>query len=308
MTEIPIIVVTWNSGSHIQNWLDSVKQLECPDGVRCFPYIVDNGSWDRTPGIIWEAVRDGTVKRNDVLWLEDNTGFTRAQNLAFRHVCNRKKVKYVATLNPNATGEAGWLKHLYMAALEVTGDEHVGMWGGPIRRPECPMRMSSAGHTLRSDGAFLDIDWNRPISEAVSMDRHFVPFSPCFAASLWSVRMLADVGLPANDQFMYYDDVDLGYRARLDKWKAQFVTRATAKHPLPNSSVPSDEIRLWRTIGRLKVVGRYFPEPQRSRILEDAKAEKPEVFDNIADQHLSPCHSQTERRRVYDEWTDKYLD
>lgn len=116
MVKIPIVVVTINSEIHLGAWLQSVKILALPEGVQAYPYIVDNGSWDGTPGIIWDAVRDGTVDSNNVVWLDENTGFNRAQNLAFRHLGTRRNVAYVATLNHDATTDQGWLRNLYTAA------------------------------------------------------------------------------------------------------------------------------------------------------------------------------------------------
>ena len=51
---IPVVVVTYNAEKHLPNWLDAVdKMKEASKAFDVIPCIVDNGSWDRTPGIIW---------------------------------------------------------------------------------------------------------------------------------------------------------------------------------------------------------------------------------------------------------------
>ncbi len=308
--EIPVLVVTHNSQVHLRDWLTSVHSLARPSEVTVYPYIVDDASWDGTVGIIWGAVRDGVVHSDNVVWLTENTGFNRAQNRAFRGLGTRASVAYVATLNHDATADREWLRNLHTVASNTAEENRVGMWGGPILRPDCHERISSAGHTFRSrDGAFFDVDWNRPRNAgcAASEQDNFVPFSPCFAAALWSLEMMKEAGLPDNDQFLYYDDVDLAYRARLAQWEAQFVRSALAYHPLPNSKRPSQFVRGCQTAGRLMMVSRYFPEPQRSGMLDNLTAEERAVYRSMDETRLRPLGSDTDRRRVFDRWRDKYV-
>lgn len=119
--------------------------------------------------------------------------------------------------------------------------------------------------------------------------------------------MINDVGLPDNDQFLYYDDVDLAYRARLNHWSARYVSSAIAFHPLPNSKKPTKFVRRCQTAGRLMMVARYFPEPHRSRILDNLSAEGRDIYETIDKNRLKPVGTETERRRVFDEWKDRYL-
>lgn len=306
---IPIVVVTLNSARYLPKWLRSVRNLNHRDGFDFEPFIVDNGSWDRTPAIIWEAIQDGVIQHDNVIWLPNNTGFNAAQNLAFRKLGTRADVRFVATLNHDAWAEPDWLQNLVDKGMTPSAPQKVGMWGGLILRDDCHDRISSAGHWLRSrDGAFLDIDWNRRINapNAAPLSHHDDnPFSPCFAAALWSMEMISEVGLPDTDQFLYYDDVDLAFRARLSNWEARFVKDARAYHPLPNSKVRNARVKQYQTEGRLMMVSRYFPEPTRSRILDNLNHEEREAFGALLELRSTPVGKETERRRVFDEWKDR---
>lgn len=145
------------------------------------------------------------------------------------------------------------------------------MFCGPILTPD-GCGISSAGHWLRgSDGAFLDVDYAMAADSTGkrSGESDYEPFSPCFAAALWSIALIEDVGLPDNDQPIYYDDVELAYKARLTGWSAVFVPAAEAKHPLPQKKATNTERLAAQRRGRLAIVARYFPDQERGRILHE---------------------------------------
>lgn len=269
MIAVPVVVVTTNAAEHLPKWLASVAELRASArSAWPVPCIVDNGSSDRTPGLIWEAIRNGSVEERNVFWLHKNNWFVSAQNYAFRKLGSRGEYPYVATLNEDATADRDWLNLLCDAALKA--HTCIGMFGGPILIPE-GTTLSSAGHALRGrDGAFLDIDRGVKVETVTreSTKNGYEPFSPCFAASLWSFDTLACVGLPDNEQLIYYDDVELAYKGRIAGWACQFVPNAKAYHPLPGSA--SDPTRLAAQLrGRLAIVRRYFPEAERRRVDHD---------------------------------------
>lgn len=152
--------------------------------MKPIPCVADNASSDRTPGVLWNAIDAGRLAVENVLWLHRNFGFAAAQNQLIRRLGSRNQYRWFATLNIDATADPKWLERLVDAA-STAQDSRVGMWGGPILEPG-GLRMSSAGHALRSDGAFMDVDRNREIDgRLVSNTSGFEPFGPCFAASLW---------------------------------------------------------------------------------------------------------------------------
>lgn len=62
-------------------------------------------------------------------------------------------------------------------------------------------------------------------------------FAGCGAALLLRKRMLDEVGLFDEDFFMYYEDMDLSWRARRQGWKVLYVPEAVVRHIHAASSV-----------------------------------------------------------------------
>lgn len=302
---IPIVVIATNEAEELQQWLDTVRALRV-DQITPVPCVVDNGSSDGTSGVIWRAVKQGDLSEENVFWMPSNRGFASAQNHAFRRLGSRNQYRYVATLNIDAQAESTWLAKLVGDAEKSSAG--VAMWGCCVLQPKPDHdRVSSAGHALRAkDGAFLDIDWNRRVGgNLFSSKPSFEPFAPCFAAALWSFDMLSSVGLSDNDQFLYYDDVDLAFKARILGWSARYVRDAIAYHPLPNSKHTHPKQRTFQIEGRLLMVSRYFPEPERSRVFSSSTLDERHILDSIDLRRKRQFGSEEERRSVFDAWANK---
>ena len=303
--EIPIFVVCTNEGSFLREWLDCVDSLASP-AVTPVPCIADNGSSDTTVGVIWDAIRTRRLKAINVLWLHNNLGFAAAQNQLIRHLGSRRQHKWFATLNIDARADAKWLRLLVTTARKKT-DDPVGMWGGPILEPG-GHRISSAGHALREDGAFLDVDWKCDLAgNRFSMKSDFEPFSPCFAAALWSFSMVKEVGLPDGGQFLYYDDVELAFKARLLGWRAVFVPKAVAYHPLPNSKKTVDCQRRLQLRGRLLMVLRYLPDVKAQSILQGLSDDEKTLVAAIDARDKRSFLDDARRTAVYNAWAGRCI-
>ncbi|MFH1821913.1 MAG: hypothetical protein ABH852_05700 [Methanobacteriota archaeon] len=209
-------------------------------------------------------------------------------------------------MNIDARADPFWLGRLVHAASNER-DSQVGMWGGLILAPN-ESRISSAGHTLREDGAFLDVDWNRdPVGDLKSNLPVFEPFCPCFAASLWSFSLIEEAGLPDSGQFLYYDDVELAYKARILGWRAAFVRDALAYHPMPNTKRTVDRQRQLQLRGKLLIVVRYFPDSRARSFLLSLSDEERELLSAVDARDRRSFKDDEHRAAVYNEWANKWL-
>jgi GT2 family glycosyltransferase len=305
--EIPVVSVVTNEHEDLQQWLKCVQNLRS-NRVKPIACVADNASSDGTSGVLWKAIKDGVIDKENIFWLPANRGFASAQNHVFRQLGARKRYKYVATLNIDATAKADWLGRLVKVAEEAP--KKCGMWGGPIRQPKPKdSRLSSAGHALRRrDGAFLDIDRDCDVKgEGESKSKGFEPFCPCFAAALWSFELLAEAGLSDNDQFLYYDDVDIAYKARILGWSAGFVADAVAWHPLPNRKFTHDRQRQYQIEGRLCMVARYFPDSERLRVYADLPQREREILDSLDSRRRVPFRDDPTREEIFSKWGDLHI-
>lgn len=304
-TEVPILVVSTNEGALLEDWFNVVATLRS-DTVTPIPCVADNASSDKTAGVIWNAIQTSRLASENVLWLHSNLGFAAAQNQLIRHLGSRNRYKWFATLNIDARAEPSWLRCVIGAASNEL-DSRVGMWGGPVLEPT-GRSISSAGHALRDDGAFLDVDRNRdPAGNLESNLPTFEPFCPCFAASLWAFSLVQEAGLPDSAQFLYYDDVELAYKARLLGWRAAFVRDARTYHPVPNTKKTVDRQRQLQLRGRLLILVRYFPDARARSLLLNLSNEERDLLSAVEARDKRAFADDGARIAVYNEWANRWL-
>lgn len=305
--EIPVLTVSTDEGQLLSEWINNVTSQET-DEVRPVPFIADNASADETAGVLWGAIKDGFVAPDNVRWLHTNRGFSAAQNQLIRALGALGQYRWFATLNIDAIPDPNWLARLVEEIQRLPLRSKCGMVGGLITQTDSPDRVSSAGHALRGDGSFLDVDYDRPVaSDCRHSEVGYEPFSPCFAASLWSTDLIKECGLPDSHQFLYYDDVELAYKARLTGWSARFVKGAVAGHPLPNRKLTVDTKRDLQLRGKLLIVHRYFPDEVRDELLAALDADGHRIAAALSTREKAAYVGNEVRRAVYQEWAGKWL-
>jgi GT2 family glycosyltransferase len=178
--------------------------------------VVDNGSTDgslTTLRAAWPEAR--------VIELGDNYGFARAMNVGIEAAHG----EYVALLNNDTEVAPDWLSELVAC----------------MRRRPAAAGAASKTLLMRDrnlvDGAGDLMDWRflphprghgapdaEPFGEEVQV------FSPSGAASIWRAEALREIGLFDEHFFAYYEDVDLGFRARLLGYECWYAARSVALH------------------------------------------------------------------------------
>jgi len=213
--QVAVIVVNFNGGEHLARCMEAVKrQTRPPD--HCI--VVDNAS-ERPP--VWgdEPWLEGVT----LVRAERNLGFAAANNLAAQ-LCE-PSVEWIALLNPDAYPEADWLENLMSAA---------------ISRPEASSfacrqldaidgeTLDGAGDGLTTGGRPFRRGYGHPAKQAfLGVD---APFSACGAAALYRRQTFLAVGGFDEDFFCYLEDIDLGFRMRLQGHNCLYVPDAIVRH------------------------------------------------------------------------------
>src|SRR5262249_17028618 len=120
---------------------------------------------------------------------------------------------------------ARWLEFLVKA---IERDSRLGGVASKILFRSRPGVINSAGIELYQDGRGGD----RGLGQADSA-RFAEPaevFGPCGAGMLLRRRLIAEVGHFDERFFLYYEDLDLAWRARLMGWRFTYEPRAIAYH------------------------------------------------------------------------------
>ena len=208
-----IIIVNYNAGAFLQDAVDSVAtQINVPYEL----ILVDNASTDGS----LNKLNTDHISNFTLLALEENTGFARGNNIA----AAKARGKWIALLNPDAQADPDWLQE-YRIATEAFPD--TPMFGGATISTADPSKLDGAGDCY----FFLGIPWRggytRPVHELPSVGECF---SPCGASALFRRDVFLDIGGFDERYFCYGEDVDIGFRLRLEGHRCIFWPDAKAFH------------------------------------------------------------------------------
>ncbi len=216
MELVSAIIANWNKKAYLRKCLDSLlKQTYGPMEI----IVVDNGSPDGSPQMLREEFAQVKLLAN-----ENNELYCRAQNQGIRLA----KGEYIMCLNNDVLLQRHFLQKLVEAA---NINERIGMVCGKI--------MSWDGTTIDSAGQLLGRS-RRPIERGYkkkdtgTYDEPGYIFSAGGVAPLYKRRMLEEI--KTNGEYfdegygMFYEDLDIAWRANLLGWRGFYNPSAVAYH------------------------------------------------------------------------------
>ncbi|MBU4311142.1 MAG: glycosyltransferase family 2 protein, partial [Candidatus Omnitrophica bacterium] len=220
---ISVIVVNYNKKDMLKRCLDSVRGQGLQD-IEII--VVDNASSDDSVEMVGRYYPDARL-----IWNTRNLFFCKAYNQGI----DRAKGSFILCLNNDVVLDKDYLKEA-LAAIGV--DIRVGMVSGKILRPD--------RKTIDSTGLFLGRN-RKPVERGYGRkdrgqyERPGYVFGVSGACAFFRRGMLKDVK-DANGYFderfgMYYEDLDLCWRAQKKKWKAYYTPKAIAYHERAGTAV-----------------------------------------------------------------------
>lgn len=210
MDLISVIVLNYNGRELLDGCLSSLaSQTYSPFEV----VLVDNGSSDGSPEYIQAQYPWVRLVRN-----RDNLGFAGGTNAGIRVA----KGRYILTLNNDAVADRFFIEELARPMV----DPQVGVCAAKMLFPDG--RINSAGICISRSGAAWDRGMFEP--DQGQYDSMEEVFGACAGAALYRREMLDEIGLFDDDFFLYLEDVDLAFRARLAGWKCIYVPWAVVIH------------------------------------------------------------------------------
>ncbi|MBZ5498645.1 MAG: glycosyltransferase [Acidobacteriia bacterium] len=211
-----IIVVNWNGLKFLDDCLASLEKQTWEN--REF-ILVDNASKDGST----ERIRAwaGRLPNAQAMYLPENTGFCRANNLAFA----KARGEWIAPFNNDAVAVPTWLEELIRHG-DVS--RRIGMLGSKILFAEPQGVIDKVGHLIYWDGQNRGRGTMEP--DVGQYDRDEEILWPDACAALYHRRVFEETGGFDDTFFAFGDDADLGMRARLLGWKAWYVPTALVYH------------------------------------------------------------------------------
>jgi len=208
---VDVAIVTYNAAADLPACVAALQaQGEAVGRV----LVIDNASADGTASVA--AGLDGV----EVVANATNVGYAPAMNQAYAAT----GAPYLLSLNADAVLEPGYVDAL-VAALDAS--PRVGAATGLLVRPDGTV--DSTGIELTGAYTARERDGGASPTAVVAPA---APFGVSGAAALWRRAMLDDLGPdPWWDWvFVYWDDVELCWRAHTRGWEFAYVPSARAVH------------------------------------------------------------------------------
>lgn len=220
---LSVVIVNWNSRDDLRLCLESLR-TQTHRALEII--VVDNGSMDDSVGMM-------RGEFPEVILIE--TG----ENLGFAEGCNRgievSHGEWVAMLNNDTIADPSWAAELVKAAAQAPPT--CGMLQSLLLFLSDPDTINSTGIVITREANGYDRDGGRPRSLAPAECGIFCPTA---GAAAYRRTMLDAIKLPDGwfdaRHFMYFEDLDLGWRARLAGYHACFIPSSFVLHRHHGSS------------------------------------------------------------------------
>jgi GT2 family glycosyltransferase len=214
---VSVVILNWNGESYLRECLNSVL---AQDYQPVEIILVDNGSSDRSVEIA-ETEYPG-VK---LIQTGKNLGFAAGNNVGIREALGEQ----IVIFNNDAEMDRTCVSEMIRA---IRKDERYGACATKIYLKDGGGLLDAAGIAICLDG--LSIGRGR-LEPGDRYDREEEVFFASGCCMMCRKEMLDDVVVVRGQYFdesffMYADDTDLGWRARLRAWKTIYTPKAVAYH------------------------------------------------------------------------------
>jgi GT2 family glycosyltransferase len=206
------VLLNWNGKHHLERCLPSLAAQTFQDYEII---LVDNGSTDGSVAYVQANYPAVQLIQNG-----ENLGFAAANNQGMAQARGR----YVIVLNNDTELDPRWLENLVAAA---ESHPEMGAFACLVLFDAQRDIIDSAGITVSVLGHGFQNRLGQSISDGVAAEE---VFGVCAAAAMYRKELLQDVGLFDADYFIYYEDVDLAWRARLRGWRSLLVPQSIVYH------------------------------------------------------------------------------
>lgn len=212
---ISLILVNWNSQENLSYCL---RALSHQTFQRFEIILIDNNSIDNSMRSLelFEPNLQLVVKYFTV-----NLGFAVANNVGAKLA----QGKWIALLNADAFPEPDWLNKLVQVAEQ--NPKYTAFSSRQIQYHK-PDSLDGAGDAYHISGLAWRNAYNLSVGSHGLEQKEI--FSPCAAAALYSREEFLKIGGFDEDFFSYFEDVDLGFRLRLNGSKCLYVPEAVVHH------------------------------------------------------------------------------
>lgn len=217
---VTVLVLNFNGRKYLKECLNSLLATDYP----CLKIIViDNGSTDGSAEFIRSNYPNVKVIKHD-----HNYGYARAYNVVIGAI----QSEYIALLNNDVLVEPNWLKEL----LPYAANDDIAAVTPKMKFLHDKTLINAAGGSCDLYG----VGWNRGNGEVDTGQYDVVQevFYGNGGALLIKKRVWCEIGPFDERYFMYGEDLDWCWRARLKGYKIIYVPYAEVRHHWRGSGAP----------------------------------------------------------------------
>ncbi len=241
---VSFVIVSWNGRHHLEECLPSIQQQTFNNFEIL---VVDNGSKDDSVAFVKE-----NFPAVNLIQLEKNEGFAGPNNIAFQAA----RGKWIATVNNDMILDKNWLENLLKG---IENHPHCFSAQGTILRSDDKTKVDSCGLGIRPCGAARNLYHNRSVESISNQVRQI--FAASAGAAIFNKELLMSNGAFDKTYFAYYEDLDTGWKARINGSESFWVPNSVAYHKVHGTStkLPSDALWFLSERNRLRTFIKNIP-------------------------------------------------
>lgn len=249
-----VLVLNYNGLDHLRSCLPTLEQMDYADAQLV---IVDNGSQDGSAEYV--RTHHPSVR---VIAHGRNLGFTGAYNAAIREV----EAEWVALLNNDTRVHPAWLAELVAAAERnraAAAAAAIVDWDGS--------RVDFVGGLPTFIGHSWQMDYGEPTGRDYA-ERQIL--FGCGGAVMFRREVFLGCGGFDDRYFIYFEDVDIGWRLTLMGYRTVFAPQAITYHRLHGTTrtwAPAMRLRLYER-NALATIFKNYGQDALARVLPAAVA------------------------------------
>lgn len=223
MIKTSVVIPNYNGIEYLKDCLSTLDKNRDDD----FDFeiiIVDNGSEDGSPAFVRE-----NYKSVRLIELGENTGFAAAVNIGIREACS----EYVILLNNDIK-----VDDIFVKALEecLDADERIFSANSLMLSMANNEVLDGAGDYYCALGWAYAFKKGKKAESVFKGEVHRQIFSACGGASIYRKKVFDEIGYFDEAHFAYLEDIDVGYRARINGYKNVLEKTAICEHAGSGSS------------------------------------------------------------------------
>ena len=211
MRQVSIVIPNYNGKHFLEDCLKAVYEQDIKDQE---VIVVDNGSTDGSLEYLetFPGVR--------TIVLDKNYGFCRAVNEGIKAA----KSEYVILLNNDTEVDKNFASELLKA---IKSDEKIFSCSSKMIQFHDREAMDDAGDYYCALGWAFGRGKGGHVS---AYDEPVNIFAACAGAAIYRKKMLESLGYFDEDHFAYLEDIDIGYRARIQGFRNVYAPKAVVYH------------------------------------------------------------------------------